>query len=91
MQKVLSDAEVPPIHLLANTDLQLIVNTLCEGGKVEKEMVVLAPHCSQYKEGLVFNPFLRAWSSTRTTGPPEHSLQETELRNTQGRSHRSGI
>ena len=36
MQKLLSAAELAPIHLLANTDLRLILNILCEGGKVEK-------------------------------------------------------
>ena len=54
MQKVLSAAEVAPIHLLANTDLRLILNILCEGGKVEKGT---APHCSQYR-GISTQPFL---------------------------------
>ena len=51
MQKVLSDAEVEPMHLLADTDLRLIVNALCEGGKVEKGILFVAPHCSHRNEG----------------------------------------
>ena len=54
MHKVLSATEVAPIHLLANTDLRLILNILCEGGKVEKGT---APHCSQYR-GVSTQPFL---------------------------------
>ena len=42
MQYVLSDAEVEPMHLLANTDLQLVVNALCEGGKMEKGILLVA-------------------------------------------------
>lgn len=79
VQNRLNDVDVPPIHLFANTDLRLIVRALCKGGKVEKEMCVVAPHCSQRSEGLVYNPCLLAWSSTKTTGPPEHSLQATEF------------
>ena len=83
MQYVLSDDEVEHMHLLANTDLRLIVNALCEGGKVVKGILLIAPHTVHIAMKVSTQAFFTGiWSCTRTTGPPEHSLQDTKPFNT---------